>query len=96
MRKFYLFDVLNPDAIENGTEKPHVVPRGPYTYRFLSMLMFSSSICVLDFHYYFLREIWEKKNVEFIGDNFLRFIPLSTLVFAPEYSNGTEEDLVTL
>jgi hypothetical protein len=41
------------------------------------------------------REIWTKKNLEFVGDNLLRYIPVTTLVFSPEFSNGTEDDEVT-
>lgn len=33
LRKFYLLDIMNPDAVQNGTEKPHLVQRGPYAYK---------------------------------------------------------------
>ena len=30
---FYMWDVLNPDSIADGTGKPHLKERGPYAYR---------------------------------------------------------------
>ncbi len=32
-RKYYLFDVINPDQVISGQEKPYVVERGPYVYK---------------------------------------------------------------
>ena len=31
-RKYYLFDVRNPQEIKEGTNKPWLVERGPYVY----------------------------------------------------------------
>ena len=31
-RKFYFFDIQNPAAVQEGTEKPRLAERGPYTY----------------------------------------------------------------
>ena len=30
---FYAFDVLNPDAITAGLEKPNLKEKGPYAYK---------------------------------------------------------------
>jgi hypothetical protein len=38
-RKFYFFDVINAAAVENGTEKPVLVERGPYTYQLIFKLI---------------------------------------------------------
>lgn len=32
-RKYYFFDVQNPDAVIKGRQKPRVIERGPYVYR---------------------------------------------------------------
>jgi hypothetical protein len=30
---FYIFDVVNPDAVTAGTAKPNLKERGPYAYK---------------------------------------------------------------
>jgi hypothetical protein len=32
LRKYFVFDVINPAQIESGTAKPKVIQRGPYVY----------------------------------------------------------------
>ena len=44
---------------------------------------------------YVYSEVWEKKNVEFLGTEFLRFIPVVTLHYEPELSTGTLNDSIT-
>ena len=31
-RKYYLFDIQNPDEVISGKEKPRVIEKGPYVY----------------------------------------------------------------
>ncbi len=73
-RKYYFFDVQNPDEVQMGIEKPRLVERGPYTYI----------------------EKWEKRNIEFLGLEVVRFSPVVTLYFEPNLSNGTENDIITV
>lgn len=42
------------------------------------------------------REVWERRNVEFLGVNLLKYSQVTTIYFAPELSNGTEDDELTL
>jgi hypothetical protein len=44
---------------------------------------------------YVYREVWEKRNVEFIGDQMLSYSPVTTLFFEPDLSNGKETDPIT-
>ena len=69
-RKYYLFNVTNPDAVEKGTEKPRLVECGPYVYQ----------------------EVWEKRNVTFLDEETVSYIPITTLHFVPELSNGSLSD----
>ena len=39
--------------------------------------------------------MWEKKNVEFLGTEFLSFSPVVTLYFEPELSIGRLDDSIT-
>ena len=36
----------------------------------------------------------EKRNIEYLDENHVKYTPVSTLYFVPELSNGTEEDTV--
>lgn len=40
-------------------------------------------------------KIWKKKDVDFIGTEFLTFNPVSTLYFENELSNGSLNDSIT-
>ena len=73
-RKYYLFDIKNPNEIQMGTEKPRVVERGPYTYV----------------------EKWEKRNIQFLGLEIIRFNPVITIYFEQSLSNGSESDVITV
>ena len=44
---------------------------------------------------YVYSEVWQKKHVEFLGYELLRFTPVITLHYEPTLSNGTEDDLIT-
>jgi hypothetical protein len=39
--------------------------------------------------------LWEKKNVEFLNENFLSFTPVVSLKFEPDLSVGSENDTIT-
>lgn len=74
VRKYYLFDITNPQEVQMGTEKPRIIERGPYAYV----------------------ETWERRNVEFLGLEILKFTPVVSLYFEPSLSNGSESDLITI
>jgi hypothetical protein len=44
---------------------------------------------------YTYSEVWEKKNVEFLGDKIVRFNPVVTLHFEPSLSVGSINDSIT-
>ena len=74
VRKYYFFDIQNPDQVQLGLEKPRVIERGPYSYS----------------------EKIEKRNIEFLGLEIVRFSPVITLYFEPSLSVGDESDLITV
>jgi hypothetical protein len=41
-------------------------------------------------------EKWEKRNIEFLGLEVVRFNPVVTLYFESNLSNGTENDVITV
>ena len=41
---------------------------------------------------YVYQEIWEKRNVTFLDDETVSYIPITTLHFVPEMSNGSLSD----
>lgn len=45
---------------------------------------------------YTYREKWEKRNIEFIGSDQVRFNPVVTLIFEPSLSVGNENDQLTI
>ncbi len=45
---------------------------------------------------YVYTEKWEKRNIEFLGKEKVRFSPVVTLYFEPNLSNGTESDIITV
>lgn len=44
----------------------------------------------------FILKIWEQRNVEFFGQDYVSFNPVITLFFEKSLSNGTEEDEITI
>lgn len=44
---------------------------------------------------YTYREVWEKRNIKFLGRDVLRFTPVVTLYFDRSMSAGDETDLIT-
>ncbi|CAF0832095.1 unnamed protein product [Brachionus calyciflorus] len=44
---------------------------------------------------YTYSEVWEKRHIEFLGPDVVRFTPVVTLYFEPSLSNGSESDIIT-
>ena len=44
----------------------------------------------------FILKIWEQRNVEFLGQDYVSFNPVITFFFEKSLSNGTEEDEITI
>ena len=44
---------------------------------------------------YVYNEVWERRGVEFLGDQIVTYKPVVTLTFDPASSNGTESDLIS-
>ncbi|CAF0919380.1 unnamed protein product [Brachionus calyciflorus] len=44
---------------------------------------------------YTYSEVWEKRHIEFLGPDVIRFTPVVTLHFEPSLSNGSESDTLT-
>ena len=44
----------------------------------------------------FCFKIIEKRNIEFIGEEMVKFTPIVSLYFEPGLSNGSEHDLITI
>lgn len=86
---FYLFDLVNMKEVISSGAKPHVVQRGPYTYR----LVYKFAAHVLTASSY--SEIRPRENITFHDNGTISFLQAKSYVFAPERSNGTENDTFT-
>ena len=96
LRKYYFFDVQNPNEFRFGKQKPILVERGPYTYSQVNNIQTNSNSYRLltNFTFSNLKKT-TKTNITFSGPDYVTYNPIVTLYFEPDLSNGSEDDIIT-